>query len=305
MTLILTLGNSEQLIQLSDRRLSSNAWVVEEESSKAGSLTCVNARLAYGFCGLASRGRFITRDWLLDSLYECGPPDFTAAGILDRLKDHASDAFAKIPWLRTASRSDKRLSVMFSGYVYHHNPSLAVIAIITNYQDFQSGLDSAEAWDEFSLTSWHERRPLDSEPTLFQYAGNWPVITDDDEHALRVLLEAKKPPRAIIGKAVELMREMADRPAARGNIGKQLTSVLVPRDWNKPIQSGYHTSVNANVIYSADAALLFSDSFKLLMKDGTLSNPARPIAVPAVSRNQPCPCGSGKKFRNCHGRWPS
>jgi preprotein translocase subunit SecA len=28
----------------------------------------------------------------------------------------------------------------------------------------------------------------------------------------------------------------------------------------------------------------------------------RPVrAVPKVGRNQPCPCGSGKKFKNCHG----
>jgi preprotein translocase subunit SecA len=30
--------------------------------------------------------------------------------------------------------------------------------------------------------------------------------------------------------------------------------------------------------------------------------PQRPVRVaPKVGRNQPCPCGSGKKFKNCHG----
>jgi preprotein translocase subunit SecA len=24
--------------------------------------------------------------------------------------------------------------------------------------------------------------------------------------------------------------------------------------------------------------------------------------VPKVGRNEPCPCGSGKKYKNCHGR---
>jgi preprotein translocase subunit SecA len=28
-----------------------------------------------------------------------------------------------------------------------------------------------------------------------------------------------------------------------------------------------------------------------------------PVKVgPKVGRNDPCPCGSGKKFKNCHGR---
>jgi preprotein translocase subunit SecA len=26
------------------------------------------------------------------------------------------------------------------------------------------------------------------------------------------------------------------------------------------------------------------------------------IRAPKVGRNDPCPCGSGKKFKNCHGR---
>ncbi len=25
-------------------------------------------------------------------------------------------------------------------------------------------------------------------------------------------------------------------------------------------------------------------------------------AGPRIGRNDPCPCGSGKKFKNCHGR---
>jgi len=28
---------------------------------------------------------------------------------------------------------------------------------------------------------------------------------------------------------------------------------------------------------------------------------ARPASVPRVERNDPCPCGSGKKYKKCHG----
>jgi preprotein translocase subunit SecA len=27
-----------------------------------------------------------------------------------------------------------------------------------------------------------------------------------------------------------------------------------------------------------------------------------PAALPKVGRNEPCPCGSGKKFKHCHGQ---
>jgi preprotein translocase subunit SecA len=26
------------------------------------------------------------------------------------------------------------------------------------------------------------------------------------------------------------------------------------------------------------------------------------VAVPRVGRNEPCPCGSGKKYKQCHGK---
>jgi preprotein translocase subunit SecA len=41
-------------------------------------------------------------------------------------------------------------------------------------------------------------------------------------------------------------------------------------------------------------------------EDGSVSEEADPTtlvaAVPKVGRNEPCPCGSGKKYKNCHGK---
>ena len=28
----------------------------------------------------------------------------------------------------------------------------------------------------------------------------------------------------------------------------------------------------------------------------------QPVRVQKVGRNDPCPCGSGRKFKNCHGK---
>lgn len=41
-----------------------------------------------------------------------------------------------------------------------------------------------------------------------------------------------------------------------------------------------------------------------LYLDGTMGPPVRlatPRTEPKVGRNDPCPCGSGKKFKKCHG----
>jgi preprotein translocase subunit SecA len=41
-------------------------------------------------------------------------------------------------------------------------------------------------------------------------------------------------------------------------------------------------------------------------EDGSVSQESDPAtlaqAVPKVGRNDPCPCGSGKKYKHCHGR---
>lgn len=242
MTLILTLGNSDQVIQVSDRRLSWNGRLIEDESSKAGLVTCLNARLAFGFTGLARLGSFCTRDWLLDAIMQSGPPDYAVAGVLERLRGHASDIFARHPALRRSPRKDTRLSIMLSGYLYHHDPPLLGCAILSNYQNLESGQDDPEAWDEFTRTTWSERRPLDYEPTYIQRVGNWHAMTRDDEVAFRDLLEARKPAHAIIGKAVELIREMADRPAAQNAIGKQLSVICIPRDPQSGVESGYYSN---------------------------------------------------------------
>ena len=41
-------------------------------------------------------------------------------------------------------------------------------------------------------------------------------------------------------------------------------------------------------------------------EDGSVSQEVDPDtlaqAVPKVGRNEPCPCGSGKKYKSCHGK---
>ena len=35
---------------------------------------------------------------------------------------------------------------------------------------------------------------------------------------------------------------------------------------------------------------------------GDKSKPAPMIADKKIGRNDPCPCGSGKKYKHCHGK---
>lgn len=135
MTLIIGAGNSEQFIQVSDRRLTANGKVVDDESNKAIIMHCANARLAVGFSGLARTDSFSTREWLLKCLSVSGPPDYTAQAIVERLRDMATREFSVNPLLCRLPKHLKKLSIMFTGYLYHHDPPLGALAVLTNCFD--------------------------------------------------------------------------------------------------------------------------------------------------------------------------
>ena len=68
MTLIISILTKESTIQVSDRRLSANNQLVDDDSNKAGVLECVDGFFLYGFTGLAKAQDFRTNDWIIDAL---------------------------------------------------------------------------------------------------------------------------------------------------------------------------------------------------------------------------------------------
>ncbi len=57
--------------------------------------------------------------------------------------------------------------------------------------------------------------------------------------------------------------------------------------------------------YTASKENLPGEAANRAAAAGAGQQPARPrpiTAQPRVGRNDPCPCGSGKKYKNCHGR---
>jgi preprotein translocase subunit SecA len=53
----------------------------------------------------------------------------------------------------------------------------------------------------------------------------------------------------------------------------------------------------ANVTYTAPT----ETGEAITVVDPSTANSAADI-VPRVGRNEPCPCGSGKKYKQCHGK---
>ena len=239
-------------------------------------------------------------------MVDSGSPDHTIYKMLERFKDRASVDFKTLPLLKSLSGSVKRLSIIFSGYIDFHVPPLGACAIITNYQDCITGIDYLEAWDDFKSFYTKERRPLKEPFTYIQRIGMYPAMNKNDELSLRELLGEQKPKEAIMGKGVELIRLMADRLEAKGAIGKQINSICLSRDHNKAPEGSYHSDVVTHYNHLPSQVVSISDNESLAMMDPWLKvdEPSgTPVMfVPKVSRNVPCPCKSGKKYKHCHGK---
>jgi hypothetical protein len=138
MTLILSLCNKEHAVQISDRRLSSNGRLVDDESNKCGVIFCLDARMAFGYTGLAKWKGFITSAWLLKSLHDSATPDFTIGKTLERLKINATEEFKNNPQLKKISPEHKRLAVMFSGFLNLGGETKVGNAILSNYHNFEN-----------------------------------------------------------------------------------------------------------------------------------------------------------------------
>jgi len=197
--------------------------------------------MTFGYTGLARWQNFNTQKWLLKALHDSAPPDYSMGGILKRLKINATNTFQNHAALKSADKCFKRLSVMFSGYVnIDGGPPRQGCAILSNYLNLENNSSFAEASEEFSLYHTSAKKGVEW-PTLVQRVGNWRAMSTEHIIVLRELISQKKPAEAIIGKAIKLIREMADNPKSQGTIGKQLTSIAVPYDPTLGVESNYHS----------------------------------------------------------------
>lgn len=305
MTLVMSLHGSDYTLMLSDRRLSCNGRMIEDESNKATAIITDDAKLACAFTGLARCGNFSTQDWLLEALLECGPPDHESVPILQRLTKRFSEEFRNNSDLRALPREAKRLALLFAGLHFAKEGIFHVSALLTNFSGFAGQGDLPYEPTDFVL-----REIEMNSPSRVGFTGAWSAITGDDVAALNGLLTTGKSANAVLGKAIEVFHSAADRAEARESIGGQLNSILIRSGRSDAIETGYHVRNASSVSYMANMAVLTSKD-SMLMKggqfyesdtDGNALGGSKPIVFPKVHRNAHCPCGSKKRYRKCHGK---
>lgn len=303
MTLIVGLINRFQAIQVVDQRLTSCGSVYAHHSNKATVVECSNGRFSVAYTGLASSGSFRMQRWIVESLYDCGPPDFGIYEITNRLLHKAKSDFANNPDINRLNPVDRRVTIMFTGYLYKDS-ALPANIIMTNFQDWQSGQDLPRAKEDF--WSWDElAKEGATNPTLIQRAGAWKSITDRELDELRGMLESERPCQGIQDKVAALMRRVADRPAAAGCVGKDLMSVVIPADPNERPIPTFRPGNEADRVVLADyVRAVPTQSIAVADIEITVGEAGSKVLLvkPKPGRKEPCWCGSKKQYKKCHGR---
>jgi hypothetical protein len=301
MTLIIGFGNSQHFAMVGDRRFTNwDGSGFTDENVKVGSFTCLNARLAVAFAGLARGPGFETATWILDTLLEVAKPDYDAENTLQRFCESATRDFGRL----TIDKRYRRTTFLFGGF-YGNTPPRPCFARISNYE-YENGSTLAVASEKFTMFKLIQARLSDKEPTLMVTGGNPAGLNLAHVGELNVMLEERKPAKAMVDKAVAVIREAADDFRSGGGVGKQISTVVIPSDLGQPVGSDYDTAVPTDKVFMVNGVVAlpgqnvaFRDVVLEKVSDGP--NPYRPMLVP---RNSPCTCGSGKRYKRCHGAPP-
>jgi hypothetical protein len=294
MTMILIGMNSEYVVQVSDRRISSGSQIMEDEHGKSFSLTLPGFRFTVAFTGLATKGSFSTADWLMNTLVGIGKTESDPVKILERLAGALTHRFSTYVDIMTIPADQRKLIVTIAGYNYTAVPPEGVAAEISN----------TRSPNVFHVEFQSLRRPISKDWTFMGAFGNGAALDRSKIEEIRAALKNGAPPDSIKGMFVKEIRRMADDPRSGVTIGKQIDHVLIYSDPNVPVM-GERLSAVVRPEFTMPGGVMIGPGGSVFAMKGLTVEPvnpdAAPLTVPRVHRNQPCPCGSTKRYRHCHG----
>jgi hypothetical protein len=297
MTLILGGGNSEYAFLVADRRITPCVQDDDEEVNKTIALYCGDARAAITFTGLARHHAFRADLWILSTLRDAGPPDYTLTGILDRLANAATRQFAS--WWNQPFGG---LAIMAAGFQHiGRHQSAPFLYTVSNYAQRRvagfSGLTRSVIRDHFTVEAGDTGTGC-----YMTTAGHTLALSERALSEVADYIRSRKPSRSVVAKVAAEIQACSRSKNGAGVIGPQCSSVVVPQDPMMPFEGQYHTS-RPTETYFVPARVVVRPDEDLAVSQIAIRTRGRVAALPRVGRNAPCPCGSGKKFKKCHGRF--
>lgn len=103
---------------------------------------------------------------------------------------------------------------------------------------------------------------------------------------------------------VARMKEAVVSQLMRLEIQTQPQDDLLPNADELPVMEAHHTDLTTGLDDVADIQPAFgSMGFEVALKPAGARDPKKPETWGKVGRNDDCPCGSGKKYKHCHGAY--
>lgn len=301
LTLVVAAVCPDYAVQVSDRRLTtrSRADVVKvftDEENKSIFWNLPMARFAVAYTGIARIGATSMERFLCDQLMAAAERgNYEPNASIEALRRSLSWSMLSLP------RQARRLSLMLSGFVAPEDDVPFVAGcLLTNFQIWGSH-DDADAWDEFTAL-YEEPRAGVEWPTLMQKIGAWDIVDDAEVEEIRALLEQRKPPEAVVGKILDCFPGWAKGVRPTSTVGRQASSLVIRIDHADSPTWAYHTHKNSRSIYGGATVIARAGGSVAAANVEIRLESEGSAAVPQVPRRRPCPCGSRKQYRLCHGR---
>ena len=299
MTLLACVANQRYTVFGADRRLVGSS--TDDEANKVTILVVADARVVVGFAGLATIGSpptFRTHQWVTETLAQDAPPDCRIEPTVERFRRSATSKYSSIP----TNRATRVTGFAFAGYRYEWIDEELRVRFF--HRVVHNGDTSTEEFRVYDNTL-----RLGRQCYVAAYGSGIDAIDDVHVRQLVQLAEADKPIDALLGKLIDTMYAAADSSKSRGSVNKQCSSVVLPSDLNAQPMVDYFSGKVTNRHYYPNSVAAQCDGTPpvpftdLGVEVGSSSaGPTAHLLTPKVPRNWPCPCGSGAKYKRCHGR---
>ncbi len=293
MTLLLGAANNSVALIASDRRLSWDGEVVDDEANKATILVTRDARVALVFTGLARWQGFSTERWLLEVLCDAAKQTAEILPMLDYLESRAN---TDLKCLSGLEPERARLGIMVVGFTYGPDGPSPAGWLLSNLKSDVDGTD----FSRFTLNAGDPENPV-----LVRLAGTTAGVPSTSTTQLGTLLASHIPVAGLEGKVAHMIRVASAAPKSGGVVGPQGNVCVIPADTNMEMRSTYYSAAASRVVYGANSIIATSGTGAFMMGGSVMSvgHALPPANVPKVHDHAPCPCGSGLRYEQCHLGW--
>lgn len=244
MTLLINVVTAENVIQASDRRLTLNGILYDDEANKAVCVFCKDAHFAIVYTGLAMIAGKRTDLWIVDYLTSINASKMNVLSISESLEKKATSSFKSMP------RKYRRTSFVFVGYKL----GMPFTALISNFETFELG-SSGEAQDHFQTYVRQVRGPISNTKRglWIDIFGNVTAVEKPIRRRIRRLAQKRffhrQDASEIAKNLVSFIRAASKTRSVAKYVGRNCMTVIIKSRPEEPVITKYHPDMNSPVQY--------------------------------------------------------